>query len=85
MIMTDWFTSQKVEDILGIPSGKYSNSASTGCAKAGNDIQMPGCKKNVEDLIRAVESGEPADGYTVTLADLQFCAANVIRAALRTM
>ena len=31
---------------------------------------------------RAVKTGEETDGFRLTLADLQFCAANVIRAAI---
>jgi beta-glucosidase len=40
---------------------------------------MPGCKKNVDDIIQAVESGKKIDGFSVSPADLQFCAANIIR------
>ena len=45
-------------------------------------MQMPGCEKNVEDIVKAVKSGEPLDGYRITLGDLQFNAANVIRTAI---
>lgn len=58
---------------------KYGISASTGCIAAGNDIQMPGCQKNVDDIVRAVQRGEAIDGYTITLADLQYNAANIMR------
>ena len=84
IIMTDWYTSQDVPDITGGQNAIYPISASTGCVKAGNDIQMPGCQKNAYDLINAVTSGEPLDGYTITLEDLQHCAARVIRTALST-
>ncbi|MDE7266607.1 MAG: hypothetical protein K2N89_03990, partial [Lachnospiraceae bacterium] len=62
----------------------YPISASTGCVYAGNDVQMPGCQKNVDDIVQAVRTGETIDGYKLTLADLQFNAANVIRAAIAT-
>ena len=84
LVMTDWNTSQNIPAFHGIPSGRYPISASTGCVRAGNDLQMPGCQKNVDDLIQAVTSGQPVDGFSVTLGDLQFCAANVIRAVLAT-
>jgi beta-glucosidase len=45
---------------------------------------MPGCQKNVDDLVRAVETGEELDGYRITLADLQFCAGRVINAVVKT-
>ena len=82
VIMTDWFTSQEQPEQVGEHTDRYPISASTGCVYAGNDIQMPGCQKNVDDIVKAVTTGRKIDGYRVTLADLQQCAANVIRAAL---
>lgn len=81
-VMTDWFTSQDVPAFTGAPS-KYTISSSAGCIVAGNDVQMPGCQKNVDDIVEAVKTASPVDGYTVTLADLQFCAANVLRVIAR--
>jgi beta-glucosidase len=84
MVMTDWYTSQDVPGLTGSAIPKYPISASTGCVFAGNDVQMPGCQKNVDDLVRAVETGEELDGYRITLADLQFCAGRVINAVVKT-
>ena len=84
MVMSDWYTSQDLPDMTGNPDPVYPISASTGCVFAGNDVQMPGCRKNADDLVEAVRSGEEIDGYRITLADLQFCAANVIRTAIDT-
>ena len=81
-VMTDWFTSQDARAFTGT-SDKYPISSSAGCVYAGNDVQMPGCQQNVDDIVRAVETGEAVDGYRVTLADLQFCAANVLRVIAR--
>jgi beta-glucosidase len=78
-IMTDWFTSQDMPEITGKYGHKYPISSSVGCIYAGNDIQMPGCQKNVDDIVEAVKSGKEMDGYTITLADLQYCTANIIR------
>jgi beta-glucosidase len=78
-VMTDWFTSQDMPAITGKYERKYPISASTGCIYAGNDIQMPGCQKNVDDIIEAVNTGKEVDGYNITLADLQYCTANIIR------
>jgi beta-glucosidase len=78
-IMTDWFTSQDMPEITGKYGHKYPISSSVGCIKAGNDIQMPGCQKNVDDIVEAVKTGKAMDGVTITLADLQFCTANILR------
>lgn len=83
-VMTDWFTSQHTPGLTGNTPVRYPISASTGCVYAGNDVQMPGCQENVDDIVRAVRDGEEIDGYRPTLADLQFNAANVIRVAIGT-
>ena len=85
VVMTDWFTSVDMPMLTGGYPVKYPISASTGCIAAGNDLQMPGCEKNVEDIVRAVTDGEELDGYRITLGDLQFCAANVLRVAIRIL
>ncbi len=84
VVMTDWFTSQNRPEITGGANAVYPISASTGCVYAGNDIQMPGCSENVDDLVKAVREGREIDGWHITLADLQFNAANVIRTAAKT-
>jgi beta-glucosidase len=78
-VMTDWFTSQDVPAITGKFERKYPISASTGCIHAGNDIQMPGCQKNVDDIVEAVNGNKEIDGYRITKADLQYCTANILR------
>lgn len=78
-VMTDWFTSQDMPMLTGKFDPIYPISASTGCIYAGNDIQMPGCEKNVEDIVEAVKTGKELDGYKITKADLQYNAANIIR------
>ena len=83
-VMTDWFTSQHQPELTGNGTVIYPISASTGCIYAGNDVQMPGCQKNVDDIVAAVYKGEEIDGYKITLADLQFNAANVIRVAIQS-
>jgi beta-glucosidase len=84
-VMTDWFTSQDIPMLRGKFEPIYPISASTGCIYAGNDIQMPGCQKNMDDIVEAVTSGKELDGYTITLADLQFAAANIIRVVAKTL
>ena len=81
LIMTDWYTSQDTS-ALGMvsESGKYSYSNSVQCIKAGNDLQMPGCRKNVEDIVEAVKNGGG-----ITKADLQRCAKHILGIALKTV
>ena len=83
VVMTDWFTSQEQPFVERDHHPIYPISASTGCIFAGNDIQMPGCQQNVDDIVHAVSSAEAVDGYTLTLADLQQNAANVVRAIVQ--
>ncbi len=82
VVMTDWYTSVDMPMLTGEFKPAYPISASTGCIAAGNDMQMPGDQKNVDDIVKAVKTGEEIDGYRITLADLQFNAANVIRTAI---
>jgi beta-glucosidase len=65
-VMTDWFTSQHMDALTNKFEAKYPISASTGCIYAGNDIQMPGCQKNVDDIVEAVNTGKEIDGYYYT-------------------
>ncbi len=85
MVMTDWFTSQDLPFFTGGKLHQYPISASTGCIYAGNDLQMPGCQKNVDDIIAAVTEGKEVDGYRITKADLQSCASNIMRVVLSTV
>ena len=78
MIMTDWNTSVDVPEITLTTSSKYPIASSVGCVYAGNDVQMPGCSKNVTDLIEAVEENREIDGYHITREDLEYCAARVL-------
>ena len=81
LVMTDWYTSQDTTEMgMVSPSGKYSYSSSVQCIKAGNDLQMPGCQQNVDDIVEAVNGGKE-----ITKADLQRCAKHILSVALKTM
>ena len=81
LVMTDWYTSQDTTEMgMVSPSGKYSYSSSVQCIKAGNDLQMPGCQQNVDDIVEAVNGGKE-----ITKADLQRCAKHILSIALKTM
>ena len=76
VIMTDWYTSQ--DFTFGcIKKPVYPCSSSPMCIMAGNDWQMPGCEKNVTDIVDAVAEG------TLPKADLQFCTCNILRMAVK--
>lgn len=77
VVMTDWCTTQDTA-YMGLTSDKYPWSSSEWCIKAGNDLQMPGCAENVEDIINGVKSGE-----VITLGDLQFCVCNLLKVMAR--
>lgn len=79
VVMTDWFATQDTSS-LGEKSEIYPWSSSVLCIRAGNDLQMPGCEKNIKDIIKAVEEQE-----VISKADLQFCACNIIKLILKTV
>lgn len=79
VIMTDWCTSQDTS-YMGLTSDKYPWSSSEWCIKAGNDLQMPGCIENIDDIVNGVKSGE-----IITLGDLQFCTCNLLKVMVRCM
>ena len=68
VVMTDWGTSEELGFMFSFNGElKYSCSAPEECITAGNDLQMPGCKKNIDAIIRGVEDGK------ITLGQLQMC------------
>lgn len=73
LIMTDWCTSMEMSHDFAKPNSKYSISSSKECINAGNDLQMPGCKKNEDDIIEGVEKGE------VKIEDLQACVVRILQ------
>ena len=75
VVMTDWFTTQ---DTTGGVKKAYPYSSAVQCIRAGNDLIMPGCEKNVEDIVAAVKEGKE-----ITLADLQFCVKNILKIAVK--
>ncbi len=79
LVVTDWYSSQDTS-FMGETSEVYPFSSSVQCIKAGNDLQMPGCTKNVTDIIEGIEAGTE-----ITLADLQFCVKNILNIMLKCM
>ncbi|MCR5468367.1 MAG: glycoside hydrolase family 3 C-terminal domain-containing protein, partial [Lachnospiraceae bacterium] len=83
LIMTDWTTTMDVPMLTGVYPHIYPIASSVGCIKAGNDLQEPGCQKNIDDIVEALNENKEIDGYKITLGDLQYCAANIIRIAAK--
>ena len=82
VVMTDWFASMDMPEIAK-PSEKYPCSSPAGCIVAGNDLQMPGGQKLIDDLVSSATTGCEVLGFTCTKADLQFCVSNLLRVALK--
>ena len=78
-VMTDWYATQDTS-IMGQAPDKYTWASAKQAIHAGNDMLMPGCALNVEDLINGAE-----EGTEMTLADLQHCVRNILAVGLRTM
>ncbi|MBR1781163.1 MAG: glycoside hydrolase family 3 C-terminal domain-containing protein, partial [Oscillospiraceae bacterium] len=82
MLMTDWFMTESLVDVFSTVDRekplRYGNTIPHLCVWAGNDIIMPGADTDRADILAAVEDG------TLSLADLQKCASEVIRYIFRT-
>ena len=82
LVMTDWFTTQDIVYYLSPRTDyKYKPSSPALCIKAGNDLIMPGGESDVEGILAAVDAPE---GDTITIADLQACAKNILRVLMRS-
>lgn len=66
VVMTDWFSTSK---------GCADNAI---CMQAGNDIIMPGGKKEKQDILEGVKNGK------ITAEDLKRCCYNVVKAILNS-
>ena len=60
-IMTDWTTTERDE-----------SCTASGCMRAGNDLVMPGCVGDHENLKRELEAG------TLNIEDLKACIARLV-------
>jgi len=79
LVMTDWYSTQNTDFIAIKRNRKYTHAFSPLCIKAGNDLQMPGCRQNVDDIIKAVNAKEGEADCPITLGELQYCALNILR------
>lgn len=77
IIMTDWFATQDMRQMLGIVQTKYPSSDAVCCIMAGNDLQMPGSGQIWEEIIAYFHNHPEHMGY------LQFCVKNILRSIER--
>lgn len=76
-VMTDWFTSDPiVSREQSKPNPKYDSSSSAMCVYAGNDVQMPGAKARVDEILEGLENG------TLPLGSLQQCCVRILTTML---
>lgn len=71
IVMSDWCTTMQPSEC------KNPKSYADLCIKAGNDWTMPGCQGDIDEMLAGLEKG------SITLGDLQFCAKNVIKMAIK--
>ena len=78
IVMTDWSTTG--DEVMDAPGEKkkYGDSFASGCVKAGNDLTMPGCRRDVQDILNALDRREGEVPYPPTLGELQACAKRII-------
>ena len=79
LVMSDWCTTMGNFDQFYLYDVVNPKSAPSGCVYAGNDIIMPGCIEDVRDILKAVESGDEVEGFSISRDDLERCAESVIR------
>lgn len=77
VVMTDWGTTGMMSH-MG-PTPKYPDSDAAGCIKAGNDLTMPGNKKDLETIIKSVGASAGEVRYPITLAELQACSYRILK------
>lgn len=86
IVMTDWGTTGSMSLFNTQP--KYPSSSAAMCIQAGNDLIMPGSTEDIEEIVKAVKADDICveglkDG-SLGLADLQFCAGNILRLCMRS-
>ncbi len=82
-VMTDWGTTGSIEMEPG-KTFKYGCSDSAGCVKAGNELTMPGCQEDVDEIIRSVGAKEGEVPYPLTLGELQRAAKRILNVILKS-
>ncbi|MBE6482939.1 MAG: beta-1,3-N-acetylglucosaminyltransferase [Actinomyces ruminicola] len=77
LVMTDWVVRSMTRTDL-----KYPRATAAATIKAGNELFMPGCEEDRQDILAALR-GESESGAVLTRAELEKQAARVVRMAHR--
>lgn len=78
-VMTDWSTTTNRYMVDGKNTKKYDSSAPDLCIAAGNDLIMPGTNEDIVGIRNGYENG------SLELAQIQFCARNVLKLVIKSM
>lgn len=73
LVMTDWLVTGEGF----FHNNKYPSGSAAGCIYAGNDLIMPGSRKDEEDILYALHEGDT--NYPISRNDLEQCAYRVLR------
>lgn len=77
LVMTDWGTTGNPVPGLAEKGKAYKTSTAPGCMLAGNDLIMPGMKRDMEEILAAV-------GTEIQLADLQAATMNILKTLMKS-
>ncbi len=77
LVMTDWVVRAMTRTDL-----TYPRATAAATIKAGNELFMPGCEEDRQDILAALH-GQPESGVSLTRAELEKQAARVVRMAHR--
>lgn len=78
IIMTDWGTTEEAKPDLNGRLPVYGCSNAAACIKAGNDLIMPGSRKDVEEIVASVGAAEGQVKCPLTLEELRACAKRIL-------
>lgn len=80
IVMTDWGTTAEPQPDLEGRMPLYGCSSAAGCIYAGNDLIMPGSRRDVDEILRAVNAEPGTDmPYRITRGELLTCAARILQ------
>lgn len=81
LVMTDWYvTSKDMQQVSRSRENKYDRASAAECVRAGNALTMPGTESDRVDIMDSLNS---QDNGTLTKAELQQAAGQVLNSILR--
>lgn len=79
LVMTDWYVTSQILQIVQGRKNKYEQASAAGCIKAGNALIMPGMASDREDILKELYAEE----NPLTKAELQLAAKQVLLSILK--